>query len=532
MPKSPQRDEWLKQAAAGFQQLAGAGDPQIAAESWFGRALCERALDRPAEAIADLRRAQGRDPQPELAERIGVALVEAQIDAGQIAEALAASAVLLRQAPKPESEFLRAKAALLGLVSLKLDAKRRQSLRREVSGLVARLERRGGDWPRLARQLVAAGITHPEEWVADASTPAVRWAVAEALRARGDCRAALPLYQAEADAQKTPAPDVLLALAECRYRVGEYREALDTLGRMPPKGDAAVRSDAAYLRFKVAEALDRQQSSEQSAAGLRAAAEQLLGEFPDHPQAFEAHFRLGELARRRGDLREAARQFDAVKGDEQLELQAVFQSAQCWAEEWEAQSRAGAKPDDAAARAALERLQKFLDAAQAYRAARGQRAGDEAVLAPLEARARVLGALLLVRGEEPEGAAHALQWLDGFDERFPDQKGLQAQASAVRAAALLDLGRYAEARVAVERFVAAPAHDQRDYALMKRLGVRALQLAGEPSAANDPAATAALRGSALDLYEALLRGVQSGAVKSESPEGLRALIERLRRETS
>ena len=225
-------------------------------------------------------------------------------------------------------------------------------------------------------------------------------------------------------------------------------------------------------------------------------------------------------------------QFDAVKGDEQLELQAVFQSAQCWAEEWEAQSRAGAEPDDAAARAALERLQKFLDAAQAYRAARGQRAGDEAVLAPLEARARVLGALLLVRGEEPEGAAHALQWLDGFDERFPDQKGLQAQASAVRAAALLDLGRYAEARVAVERFVAAPAHDQRDYALMKRLGVRALQLAGEPSAANDPAATAALRGSALDLYEALLRGVQSGAVKSESPEGLRALIERLRRETS
>jgi hypothetical protein len=531
-PQSRRRDEWLKQAASGFQQLTGVDDPAIAAESWFGRALCERALDRPAEAIADLRRAQALHPKPELARRIGVALVEAQIDAGQIGDALASSAALLRQAPKPESEFLRAKAALLALVSLKLDAKRQRALRREVAGLVARLERRGGDWPRLARQLVAAGITRPEEWVADASTPAVRWAVAEALRAKGECREALPLYQAAADAQQTPAADVLLALAECRYRVGEYGAALDSLKRMPAKAAAAQRSDAAYLRFKVAEALDRQQPSQQTAAGLRAAAEQLLADFPDHPQAFEAYFRLGELARRRGDLLAAARQFDAVKGDERLELQAVFQSAQCWAEEWEAQSRSGAEPDEAAAQAALERLQKFLDAAQAYRAARGQRAGDEAVLSPLEARARVLGALLLVRGEESEGAARALEWLDGFDDRFPDQKDLQAQASAVRAAALLDLGRYAEARAAVERFVAAPAHDQRDYALMKRLGVRALQLADGPSAANDATATAALRGSALDLYEALLRAVQDGAVKSESPEGLRALVERLRRETS
>jgi len=53
-------------------------------------------------------------------------------------------------------------------------------------------------------------------------------------------------------------------------------------------------------------------------------------------------------------------------------------------------------------------------------------------------------------------------------------------------------------------------------------------LLGAPSACADPSASAALRAMALEIYEELLRGVQSGDVDSESPEGLRALIERLR----
>lgn len=528
-PRSRQKGEWLRKAAEGFALLAGTGDPLIAAESYFGRALCERALGDVHEAIADLRRAQKLQPPPDLAARIGVTLVESQIDAGQIADALRSSSALVAKSTGPEEEFLRAKTLLLALASLRLDASRRQKLRRETADLVTALQRRGGKWPRLARELVAAGVTRPEEWVKDAAgNPTIRRVVADALRAAGKCGEALPLYETIAGGEKNPGDDVLIALGECQYREGRYDAALHTLGRISADSAAESRADAAYLRFKIAEARDRNQGSEQSAAELRSAAEGLLAAFPNHPQAFEARFRLGELDRRQGDLLAAAEQFDAVQGDEQLALQATFQSAQCYAEAWQAQSRSGAEPDDDLAQAALERLRRFLEQARAYRAAHGDRPADEAMLSPLRARARVLGALLLARQDDPGGAAQALDWLHAFDTKFPAQKGLQIQASAVRAAALLDLGRYAEARQAVASFLAAPTHDPRDYEWMKRLGVRALTLLDEPPASDDPNASAALRAIALQSYEELLRGVESGTVQSESPAGLRALIERLR----
>ncbi len=526
--KHAQRRAWLQDAVDGFGQLATTGDAQIAAESLYGRALAEQALGRQAEAAADLRRALDKKPPAALAARIGGALIEGQIDADQLGAALESSAALLRQAPSPEAEFLRAKVALLALASLRLDAARTRALRIEVGELVAALEKRGGRWPATARELLAAGLTRPEEWLQEADTPTVRWAVAEALRASGRCREALPLYTTIA-AQRGATADALVGLAECQYREGAFADALATLERVQP-GTGRVRADAAYLRFKAAEALDQREDTPASHARLRDAARALVDAHADHAQAFEAHFRLGELALAAGDRLAAAEAFDRVSGDPQFALQARYQSAQAVVAEWEARAEGGAEPDPALAAAALERLQRFLDEAEAYTARAGARPGDRVALAPLVARARVLAALILTRRGDAPGSEEALVLVEDFPARYPAATDLHGQANALRAVALLQLGRYADAAAAMQAFLAAPQRDARDYALMQRLGVRTLELAAERTDAGDAAGATTLTRAALAVYEALLAAAEQGAVTNESPTGLRTLIARLRRQ--
>lgn len=529
-PNHAQRRAWLQDAVDGFGQLASAGDAQIAAESLYGRALAERALGRTAEATADLRRALEKKPSGDLAARIGAALIEGQIDADQLDAALDSSAALLRQAPGPEAEFLRAKVALLALASLRLDAARTRALRTEVGELVAALEKRGGRWPAMARELVAAGLTRPEEWLQEADTPTVRWAVAEALRASGRCREALPLYKAIA-AERGASADAFVGLAECQYRDGAYADALATLDRVQP-GSGNVRADAAYLRFKAAEALDQQADSPANRTRLREAAAALVAAYPDHAQAFEAHFRLGELALADGDRLVAAEHFDRVSGDPQFALQARYQAAQAAVAEWETRAEGGNEPDPALAAAALERLRRFLTEADAYLTRAGARPGDRAALDPLVARAQVLAALILTRQGDAAGSEEALVLVEDFPARHPGAPDLHGQASALRAVALLQLERYADAAAAIDAFLAAPQRDARDYALMRRLGVRTLELAAARSDAGDAASAATLNRAALALYEALLVAAEQGAVKNESPAGLRTLIARLRRQAA
>lgn len=524
--RSPRRTEWLRAAASGFGDLTTTGDPLIAAESFYGRAQAERALGNAAAASADLRRALEKQPPPELAARIGAALVEGQIDDDQLGPALESSAALLKQAPGPEAEFLRIKVALLALGSLPMAGDARRALRAEVGRLVIALEQRGGRWPATARQLVAAGITKPEDWLQEGDSATIRWAVAEALRGSGRCREALPLLESLAAPRGTGA-EGLVALAECQYRDGAYAKALQTLARVPA-GTGGNRADAAYLRFKAAEALDHQEGSAASRARLREAAAALVADHATHPQAFEARFRLGELALRDGDRLGAAGSFDAVRGDPQFELQAVFQSAQAYIGEWEARAGGGAEPDPALATAALERLRRFLEQADAYRAARGERAADQATLLPLQGRARVLGALILTRQGDRAGAAEAVLWLEDFRARYPGATDLYGQASAVRAIALLELERPVDAAAAIDELLATEQRGERDYALMQRLGVQTLELAAARADAGDAAGALALRRSALALYEALLAATERGAIANQSPAGLHTLIERLR----
>jgi tetratricopeptide (TPR) repeat protein len=524
-PKNSERTTWLRRAVEGFGRFVDLDDRAIAAESVYGRALCYRALGQVDAAAKDLRRAVELAPD-QLGSRAGTVLVEMQLERDRVGEALVSSEKLLRESPSPEAEFLRAKTLLVALDAQKLDAKKRAAYRGEVADLITRLERRGGPWPGLARQLVVAGISRPEEWLDASAGPTIRWTVAESLRAQGRCDQALPLYEALAKGQKSPRPDLALALGECQFRAGKFAAALQTLQGVAGKG--AVGADAAYLRFKAAEALYHDAASAENAALLRAQARAYVTGYPDHNRVYEAHFRLGEIERASGDRLAAAAEFDAVEGDPAFRLQALFQSAQCYVEEWEIRDRRDDGSKGEFADSALSRLDGFLQAAAARRSGGKTRPGDTAMLAPMEARALVMAALLRTRLGGAERFDTAVAALVDFDARYPDENELRAQAAAVRASALLGLGRYSEAQPAIAAFLAGQSGSERDYELMRGLGVRTLELAAQRRAAGDRESSAALDASALAIYEKLLAAAESGAITAESPEGLRKLVVRLR----
>lgn len=554
-PRSPRRREWLRSAARGFGEFIGVeGDPGLTAESLYGRGQCRRALDEPEKAAADFRAALKVPAAEELAPRVRAALIETLVDLERIDEALTVSRDLLRSHRSGEAEFLRAKVLLLALASRSGSEARRRGYRSEVTDCAGRLEKRGGKWARLSRQLIAAGITRPEEWLDQGDGSTIQWVVAESLRGRGKCAEAIPLYEKLIDSTAQPAPETLLALGACQFDVAAYAAAYVTLTRIDvsaPGGDAIA--DAAYLRFKAAEALDHSAATKggahstagQSAAGaesarrLERAVRDYLAAFPDHAQAFEAYYRLGEIERARGNLAPAVAAFDAVAGDSTFHLQAVFQAAQCSVEQAEKQAAASAaagggsgrsetQSSAALAQEALRRLRKYLAESEAFRRRSDGAVADAVMLAPMDAHARVLGAVLLTNRGGREDLQEALSWLEQFEERYPQQSELHSQVNALRAIALLGLERFAAAQVALRAFIASPRHGERDYRLLRQLGVQSLELAEQQRNAGHADSERALRQQALSVYEELLRAAEAGELPGESAAGLRGLVEDLK----
>lgn len=527
--RSPRRREWLRSAVDGFGEFVGVeGDAALVAESLYGRALCRRALDQPAKAVPDLRRALKVPAPPELVPRIGSALVESLVDTERLVDAEKASRDLLQADRSGESEFLRAKVLLLTLASPGGSKAKRRDYRREVTDCVARLERRGGRWARLGRQLVSAGITRPEEWLEEKGGSTIQWVVAESLRGRGKCGEAIPLYEKVVASEKTPTPEALLALGACHFEVQAFAAAYETLARVASiESGGETVADAAYLRFKAAEALEHAGPGPESTQRLESAARAYLAAFPDHPQAFEGHYRLGEIERARGELVKATAAFDAVGGESTFHLRALFQAAQCTVEEWEKQAAAASGGEEELARDALARLGNFLAATAKFRNRAGRSAADEVMLSPMEAHARVLSAAVLTSRQQGEGFVEALSVLEDFEQRYPGETEVHAGANALRAVALLGLDRFGESLEAVRAFLASPRRNQRDYRLMQQLGVKSMELAERERVAGNSDGESSLHRQALILYEKLLEAVEAGEVKGD-PEGLRVLVGDLR----
>lgn len=529
-PRHEQRQEWLRQAADGFGTVADAAeDPTVVAESLYGRGLCRRELGQPDGAITDLRRALD-GAAPGLSGSIGSALIEALIEANRLDTALQESRTLLKRSPSGEADFLRAKVLLLALGGTSTDRKRRAAQRREVVEVMARLDRRGGEWARLGRELAAAGIRDPEEWLAEDSNPTIQWVVAEALRQRNECEKAIPLYESLAG-KRSSVGEVLLALGACQLETLRYEEAYATLSAPLDGANDDQRADAAYLRFKAAEALQQSADTRENATRLSTEARGYIAAFPEHSRTFEAHYRLGELDRAAGKPIEAVVHYDAVPTDTPLHAQAMFESARCYVTEWERRNEAtpGERNPELIA-AALRKFERLFEAIDEPANNATIRVADGVVLSSIEAQARVLGALTLTRSDEDDALDKAIVWLDRFSAIDVPDASLQTQASLVRGIVLLKVGRYAEAGTAVNDFLVGYDPSRRNYGLLRHLAADVLELAEEQRRKEHPDAVRELENLALTVYSELLRRLESESIPGQSPEGLRRLIASLRRD--
>lgn len=521
------RKQLLQQAAAGFAEFLGSGDAALTAEALLGRGLTSKALKRYPPAIEDFNAALEQRPDAEMAARIRIAMVEAELAAGRTSAALDTSRRLVAAAARnepaalvrPQALFLRSKTLLLAVPSAP-DGDT-AAMRKEAAAALEELYDLGGYWRTKVVQLVDAGIDDPDAWADLSTSPFVTWLAADSLRRRDGCDRAVVHYDRllEADQFKE---ESLFGRGFCRFQDGRYDEALVDLGAYLDVAakDSGTRDRAAYLRFKAAESLYlRASDADRETAGLRYF--EMMSAFvtiaPEHEQAFEAWFRLGEWHREREEFEACADAFGNVGGNRAFEIKAGFLSAQCRVEE------VLAAPDDQPAppdlvRAAVAALDGFRAEAAELRAGDGLE--QERALAPLEAKATLMGAAIVTRSGVGT-MEDRLERLDGFEQRFPAATDLLPEVRSLRIVAYRTVGDMDGAGTELEALLAQDSSGAYRGDPLRKLGIVFLEEASRRQEAGDLEGAARSRRVALRIYETLLADARAGG--PAPPEGLAGL---------
>jgi Tfp pilus assembly protein PilF len=532
------RTRLLNQARDGFAEFSG-GDPQseLVAESLLGRGLCSLELGKLRDAVEDLGTvAKSPTASAERRHKARLSLLEAYVRAGNVQAALRQSDELLKDAPPAEANWVRYMRLRALLDAVKKGGPDAAGQRSEALVLMDRLRRAGGAWEQQVAALAQEAFTDPDAWKANATTAFAKWELARLYVQKEDYEGAAPLLEAvlKSDdpgiAQFKPRARYFLGLV--RFEAGDYAAAAALLSDESDASDRSDRSDAsdksdsgleakeaadaAYLLFKAREQLAAAAGADADLAGLEAAAQTLVDDYPQHPSAFEARYRLGELHQLRGDFAAAIGLYAGVKGDAGFELQAAFATAQArfelykLAETPEARATVLAQVD-----ADLDEFEKRL----------GQQKKTAAGDVPLEAMGAKAAVMRAVACKlQPESDYKGLvAALDGFEEKYPDEKELFAQVARLRLEAYRDLAGFAAAKALVER------HGD---LLLADLGAGALEEAAvafvregaRRSGEGDKAANEAAQQVALVIYARL-------AQQDDAGERTRLTLARLRENT-
>lgn len=434
----------LRDARDGFSAFAG-GDPnsELTVESVLGRGLCALDLGDLKTAVADLT-AVSRSPHasPERKRKAQMSLLEAHVQAGNTAGALKQSEELLAGGEPSEANWVRYMRLRALLDGAKRGGAEVGTWRAEAVALMDRLRRAGGAWEQRIAALAQEAFADADAWKSSAQTPFARWELAKLYVQKQDYSSAAPLLAevvASTDAslaKHKPRAHYFLGLAH--FRAGDFAAALAELSdglAESDLSDAADRSDRAYLIFKAREALTAAAGEDADLAPLAAAAAALVRSYPDHAAAFEARFRLAELAQREGAFAEAIDLYAEVKGDPAVELQAAFAIAQCRFELLRLSGDADERERLLAAVGA------DLDAFETRRVAVPAK-GSGPELEAVGAKAAVMRAVQRKLQNPPDHAGVGTA-LDEFEERYPSQRELLPQVVRMRLEAAREAGDFA-----------------------------------------------------------------------------------------
>jgi len=503
-----QRKELLEKAQRGFSEFAvGDRRSELLVESLLGRGLTNVELGNTEYAVHDLQ-AVAADPQasPERKSKARLALLDAQVRAGSVTEALRLADQLLGSGERTEDNvirYLRIQALLAG--AKKSSGAEAERYRQQALAAMDQLRKAGPGWEEKVAALAQTSIENPEKWADKANNPFARWEVAKMLVQKGDYKQAMPLLEGFVNSSDTEMRkhrgEAQYFLGLAKFQAGQYQEAAGLLDAALKDDHPAYGADAAYMRFKALEAVIAKNPNADVTTQYEHAIADYLSTYPNHKFVYEAQFRMGELLQAQHKCADALQTYAKVQGDLGFELRAQFATLQCTFELLQAADpRAPGNPRDALVKSIGAGLQRFDAQASDYE--KRKATGDQVPLADMRAKVAVMHAVYAALQPEPNDQA-ILDALRDFEKKSPEQKDLLPQVARLRLAAYQRTGRYADAEAEVK------AHGQ---LLVASLGAPAIEdLAvgfvrdgARRNGKGDAAANQAAQQVALRLYEQLI----------------------------
>lgn len=499
------RRELLESAERGFSEfVTGAPRKDLLTESTLGRGLCHLELGNTEWAVRDFKAVLDEPTTSrERKEKARLALLDAFGRGGKRKEALRYSQELLA-----DDALDPADAAAVRFVRLQtlFDAMKEaapadaERYRREVGPLMDAVRRSGKAWADKVDALLITRVDNPAQWIGKVDTPAAKFELAKLFLQKNDDAHAIPLIEELAESADGAArafrSEANYLLGVARFKAGDYPAAATRFDVALAAPQPAFAADAAYLRFKALEAQMAKQATESLAARYVAALRDLLDRHPEHAQAAEARYRLGEYLQGQGDFAGAIDAYARVSGDPGFEFRSRFGTLQSEFEQLKS-------PLDPPARAALlARIGDELDALET--AARGidqSKDRGDLPLAEFRAKATVMRAVYLSL-RSSDAAPEMLEVLNGFEQHYPSQRDLFAQVARLRLGAYQRLDRFVDAAREVSARGAVLRADAKSEPLEKLAAGFAKAAARVKAAGKTEDADAAER-VALALYELL-----------------------------
>lgn len=503
-----QRKELLEKAQRGFSEFAvGDRRSELLVESLLGRGLTNLELGNTEYAVHDLQAvASDAQASAERKSKARLALLDAQVRAGNVTEALRLSDQLIGGGERGEDNvirYLRIRALLAGVK--KSSGAEAERYRQQALSLMDQLRKAGPGWEEKVAALAQTSIENPEKWADNANNPFARWEVAKMLVQKGDYKQAMPLLEGfvtspDAEMRKHRG-EAQYFLGLAKFQAGQYQEAADQLDAALKEENPSYGADASYMRFKALEAVIAKNPNADVAAQFEHDIREYVSRYPNHKSAFEAQFRLGELLQAQHKFADAVQAYAKVGGDPGFELRAQFATLQCNFELLQAADpRAPGNQRAALLTSIGTGLQNFDKQAAEFE--KRKTTGDQVQLAPMRAKVTVMQAVYTTLQPEPNDQA-ILDTLNGFEKKYPDQKDLLPQVARLRLSADQHLGRFADAEAEVKAHgplllasLGAPA--------IEDLAVGFVRDGARRNGKGDAAANQAAQQVALRLYETLV----------------------------
>ena len=452
----------LKDAINGFSEFASGPASSIKRETLFGRALSERELGEYDWAINDFEALlKDKATSPSMRTKVTSALAETRRLAKRGK----------RRGPSPEDLLDQQLAEASGLFERSQQERgtQRRKTRERAIGLVLGVKESDNadeTWRAKADTLLAQNLNEDEKQALD---PYMPWHNAAAFIRKGQYAKAIPVLRTVLESDDARAQrhkqDARYYLGDALLRTGRLRRAVTTLDSYLNGGASKNVVNAAYLRFKAAEALFAQ--SQNQANGrlyVNAARDLIRRDTRNRSKAVhEAHFRLGEYQHGQENYLEAVNSYQRVRGNTEFRFRADFAALQSYFsiyEQWEEEpdTDLGISPDDLK-QGIRDTLAAFEQSSAAFEK-QNPKGKNRENLRNYRGRVKFMHAVLLSEDTDTN-AAQIADLLHDFEQQYPVHKDAFETVARVRLVTLEKAGRFEELEKNVATIFATYDTDKR-----------------------------------------------------------------------